>query len=219
MVIVVDGYNAPVVRRSACIWLLDMRAPSPPSSSTRRTCLTRPRAPRPHPFLLFFLLYKTVCATTQTAGNFVDLVQRGFYDGMEIQRSDGFVIQTGKPANADGFVEGGKVIGLSAHELSQYRGMHKARLVSSPSFVVCALDGPQQPTHHTTRFTRVGSAQVRTIPLEIMVKGDKVPVYGTTLEDIGRYQEQVPACAHACPLGLSPFVAFSASCSIEIDPP
>ena len=32
-----------------------------------------------------------------TAGNFVDLVQRGFYNGMEIQRSDGFVVQTGDP--------------------------------------------------------------------------------------------------------------------------
>jgi hypothetical protein len=29
-----------------------------------------------------------------SAGNFVDLVQRGLYKGMAIQRSDGFVIQT-----------------------------------------------------------------------------------------------------------------------------
>lgn len=32
-----------------------------------------------------------------TAGNFIDLVQRGFYNNMEIQRSDGFVVQTGDP--------------------------------------------------------------------------------------------------------------------------
>jgi len=32
-----------------------------------------------------------------TGGNFVDLVQRGFYDGMKVQRSDGFVVQTGDP--------------------------------------------------------------------------------------------------------------------------
>jgi Cyclophilin type peptidyl-prolyl cis-trans isomerase/CLD len=32
-----------------------------------------------------------------TAGNFVDLVTRKFYDGMEVQRSDGFVVQTGDP--------------------------------------------------------------------------------------------------------------------------
>jgi len=31
-------------------------------------------------------------------GNFVDLVQRGLYNGMSIQRSDGFVIQTGDTA-------------------------------------------------------------------------------------------------------------------------
>ena len=29
-----------------------------------------------------------------SAGNFVDLVQRKFYDGMEVQRSDGFVVQS-----------------------------------------------------------------------------------------------------------------------------
>ena len=41
-----------------------------------------------------------------TAGNFADLVERGFYDGMEIQRSDGFVVQSGKPGkNQDGFVD------------------------------------------------------------------------------------------------------------------
>ena len=32
-----------------------------------------------------------------TAGNFIDLVQRGFYNNMEIQRADGFIVQTGDP--------------------------------------------------------------------------------------------------------------------------
>ncbi len=32
-----------------------------------------------------------------TAGDFVDLVSRGFYTGMEIQRADGFIVQTGDP--------------------------------------------------------------------------------------------------------------------------
>lgn len=41
-----------------------------------------------------------------SAGQFVDLVQRKFYDGMEIQRADGFVVQTGDPAGpAEGFVD------------------------------------------------------------------------------------------------------------------
>ena len=44
-----------------------------------------------------------------TAGNFVDLAARRFYDGMEFQRADGFVVQTGDPGNAEaGYVEGGK---------------------------------------------------------------------------------------------------------------
>ena len=41
-----------------------------------------------------------------TSGNFVDLVGRKFYDGMEIQRSDGFVVQTGDPSGeAAGFID------------------------------------------------------------------------------------------------------------------
>ncbi|EFN59625.1 hypothetical protein CHLNCDRAFT_33486 [Chlorella variabilis] len=74
-----------------------------------------------------------------SAGDFVDLVRRGFYTGMEIQRADGFVVQTGKP---DGSSQGFEVDG-----------------------------------------------KVRTIPLEVMVKGDKVPVYEETLEDLGRFRE------------------------------
>lgn len=77
-----------------------------------------------------------------TAGNFVDLVERHFYDGMEIQRADGFVVQTGDPEGpAEGFID--------------------------PS-----------------------TEKTRTIPLEIMVEGEKAPVYGATLEDIGLYKAQ-----------------------------
>ncbi|KAM7509119.1 hypothetical protein LguiA_019572 [Lonicera macranthoides] len=77
-----------------------------------------------------------------TAGNFVDLVERHFYDGMEIQRADGFVVQTGDPEGpADGFID--------------------------PS-----------------------TEKTRTIPLEIMVEGEKVPFYGATLEELGLYKAQ-----------------------------
>jgi len=73
-----------------------------------------------------------------TGGNFVDLVNKGFYNNMEIQRSDGFVVQTGDPAGpADGYIPSGE-------------------------------KGP------------------RTIPLEIMVKGDKVPMWGSTTEEDSR---------------------------------
>ncbi|KAK8996070.1 hypothetical protein V6N11_076319 [Hibiscus sabdariffa] len=77
-----------------------------------------------------------------TAGNFVDLVQRRFYDGMEIQRADGFVVQTGDPEGpAEGFID--------------------------PS-----------------------TEKTRTIPLEIMVGGEKTPFYGATLEELGLYKAQ-----------------------------
>lgn len=40
-----------------------------------------------------------------TGGNFIELVGKGFYDNMDIQRSDGFVVQTGDPkGEAVGYV-------------------------------------------------------------------------------------------------------------------
>eukprot|EP00245_Coleochaete_scutata_P004856 TRINITY_DN178_c0_g2_i1.p1 TRINITY_DN178_c0_g2~~TRINITY_DN178_c0_g2_i1.p1 ORF type:complete len:375 (+),score=92.00 TRINITY_DN178_c0_g2_i1:62-1126(+) len=75
-----------------------------------------------------------------TAGNFIDLVERHFYDGMEIQRADGFVVQTGDP------------------------------------------DGPAEG------FVDPATGKERKIPLEIKVVTDKEPIYGDTLEDLGRYK-------------------------------
>jgi peptidylprolyl isomerase len=78
-----------------------------------------------------------------TAGNFVDLVQRGFYDGLEFTRAEDFyVLQIGDPP--------GKEVGFVDPKTNQYRA----------------------------------------IPLEVMVKGDKKPTYGITLEDAGRYLDQ-----------------------------
>ena len=52
-----------------------------------------------------FLLYFTLSKAPVTGGNFIELVKRGFYDNMDIQRSDGFVVQTGDPkGEADGYV-------------------------------------------------------------------------------------------------------------------
>ncbi|MBD2257471.1 peptidylprolyl isomerase [Pseudanabaena sp. FACHB-2040] len=75
-----------------------------------------------------------------TAGNFLDLIQRGFYDGVEFTRAeDNYVLQTGDPAGPeDGFID------------------------------------PK-------------TKQYRAIPLEILVAGDDQPVYGSTLEDLGRF--------------------------------
>ncbi|CAL8467454.1 g6992 [Coccomyxa elongata] len=45
-----------------------------------------------------------------TGGDFIDLVHRGFYNNMEIQRADGFIVQTGDPGPPDnGFREGDHV--------------------------------------------------------------------------------------------------------------
>lgn len=44
-----------------------------------------------------------------SAGCFMDLVQKGWYDGMAIQRADGFVVQTGKPeGKGQGYIEPGE---------------------------------------------------------------------------------------------------------------
>lgn len=77
-----------------------------------------------------------------TGGNFVDLVQRGFYDGMPfIRAEDNYVLQTGDPEGPeDGFID------------------------------------PQ-------------TGEYRAVPLEILVKGDEVPIYGATLEELGRYMD------------------------------
>ncbi|KAI8462853.1 MAG: cyclophilin type peptidyl-prolyl cis-trans isomerase/CLD-domain-containing protein [Monoraphidium minutum] len=41
-----------------------------------------------------------------SAGQFLELVQMGFYDGMDVQRADGFVVQTGDPDGpATGYVD------------------------------------------------------------------------------------------------------------------
>ncbi|WP_008309571.1 peptidylprolyl isomerase [Leptolyngbya sp. PCC 6406] len=88
-----------------------------------------------------------------TAGNFVDLVQRGFYDHLPfIRAEDNYVLQTGDPVGPDeGFID------------------------------------PK-------------TGEYRSIPLEILVKGETEPVYGNTLESLGRYLEQP----------VLPFSAFGA---------
>ncbi len=76
-------------------------------------------------------------------GNFVDLVQRGFYDGLDFIRAEDFyILQAGDPPGEDdGFID------------------------------------PQ-------------TGEYRAIPLEVLVQGDEKPVYGITLEELGRYLDQ-----------------------------
>ncbi|MBE9094684.1 peptidylprolyl isomerase [Tychonema sp. LEGE 07203] len=78
-----------------------------------------------------------------TAGNFVDLVDRGFYDGLPFIRSEeSYVLQTGDPE--------GKEVG----------------------------------------FIDPATGKYRSVPLEVLVRDEKEPVYGITLEDAGRYRDE-----------------------------
>lgn len=76
-------------------------------------------------------------------GNFVDLVKRGFYDGLDFNRAEDFyILQAGDPP--------GEEVGFIDPKTKEYRA----------------------------------------IPLEVLVKGDDLPVYGETLEELGRYLDQ-----------------------------
>jgi peptidylprolyl isomerase len=78
-----------------------------------------------------------------TAGNFVDLVQRGFYDNLAFTRAENdYVLQIGDPP--------GEEVGFVDPKTKKYRA----------------------------------------VPLEVMVKGDKEPMYGITMEDAGRYRDE-----------------------------
>jgi peptidylprolyl isomerase len=78
-----------------------------------------------------------------TAGNFVDLVQRGFYNNLTFTRAEkDYVLQIGDPP--------GDEVGFIDPKTKKYRA----------------------------------------IPLEMMVKGDKAPMYGITMEDAGRFREE-----------------------------
>lgn len=78
-----------------------------------------------------------------TAGNFVDLVQRGFYNNLEFTRAENdYVLQIGDPPGAE--------VGFIDPKTKKYRS----------------------------------------VPLEMMVKGDKEPMYGITMEDAGRFREE-----------------------------
>jgi peptidylprolyl isomerase len=78
-----------------------------------------------------------------TAGNFVDLVQRGFYNNLAFTRAENdYVLQIGDPPGAE--------VGFIDPKTKKYRA----------------------------------------VPLEVMVKGDKEPMYGITMEDAGRYRDE-----------------------------
>ncbi|KAL3906027.1 MAG: hypothetical protein SGILL_009443, partial [Bacillariaceae sp.] len=72
---------------------------------------------------------KMVMVIDGYTGNFVDLVKKGFYDNMKIQRSDGFVVQTGEPdGEAFGYTGGAASKSIGA-------GPHGERLIPTEIFV------------------------------------------------------------------------------------
>lgn len=75
-----------------------------------------------------------------TGGNFVDLVEKGFYNNMAIQRSDGFVVQTGDPDGTPFGYTGGKA-GKAVGE-----GPNGERLIPCEISIV----GDKTPLYETT---------------------------------------------------------------------
>nr|XP_024385266.1 peptidyl-prolyl cis-trans isomerase CYP38, chloroplastic-like isoform X1 [Physcomitrium patens] len=107
-----------------------------------------------------------------TAGNFVDLVQRKFYDGMEIQRGVWSLYRSMSSLT----VISGLCGPCNIYQLSWS--------VSADGFVVQTGD-PEGPADG---FVDPATGKVRTVPLEIMVDGEKEPIYGATLEELGKYK-------------------------------
>lgn len=92
-------------------------------------------------------------AAPVTAGNFIDLVTKGFYDNMEIQRSDGFVVQTGDPKGvAEGYVgKPSKSVGA---------GKNGERLIPNEIFV----KGDKGPFYETTIEDEGRGGQATVLP-------------------------------------------------------
>lgn len=97
LTIVVDGYNAPVSAGEYHVLV---------SGCASAAEVLHYQAYQNQVLPLPLLLHHVATSAACPAGQFVDLVQRKFYDGMEIQRADGFVVQTGDPDGPeDGFLD------------------------------------------------------------------------------------------------------------------
>ena len=97
--------------------------------------------------------YYSIHLAPITGGNFIDLVNKGFYTNMMIQRSDGFVVQTGDPeGQADGYVgTPGKALGA---------GKHGERLIPLETFI----KGDKGPFYETTMEDEGRGGQATVLP-------------------------------------------------------
>lgn len=123
--------------------------------------------PLPYPCLLSLSQYWTFPTHTSispfsnplnvlapvTSGNFVDLVNKGFYNKMAIQRSDGFVVQTGKP---DGDAEG--YVGTPSKSVGA--GTKGERLIPLETFI----KGDKGPFYETTMEDEGRGGQATVLP-------------------------------------------------------
>jgi len=88
-----------------------------------------------------------------TGGNFVELVQNGFYNNMDIQRSDGFVVQTGDPkGEADGYV--------ATPSKSVGKGKHGERLIPLEIFA----KGDKGPFYESTIEDELRGGEATVLP-------------------------------------------------------
>ena len=94
-----------------------------------------------------------------TSGQFVDLVSKGFYDGMDVQRADDFVVQTGDPdprKGPHGFLDPEREDALRNVPLEIKRTVDKVRARMS-----CAREGVAAPACAAGARARAARADLR----------------------------------------------------------
>ncbi|KAK8969781.1 hypothetical protein KSP40_PGU004474 [Platanthera guangdongensis] len=133
-----------------------------------------------------------------TAGNFIDLVERHFYDGMEIQRDEARRKMTkvkmplhkrsrSRESSDIGKKEEATAFSLSSNRLLGVSILKRTSTGCKTDGFVVQTGDPEGPAEG---FIDPSTEKVRTIPLELMVAGYKEPVYGQTLEELGLYKAQ-----------------------------
>jgi len=93
-------------------------------------------------------------AAPVTSGNFVELVEKGFYTNMKIQRSDGFVVQTGDP-------DGPAVGYVAPPSKSVGKGKNGERLL--PLEITLTKDYPAKPALYEVTMDEEGRGGEATV--------------------------------------------------------
>ena len=112
-----------------------------------------------------------------TAGNFVDIARRGFYDGLTIQRADGFIVQTGDPDGPVGILlcsigrQGPCCCPGQSIPMVLYRALKGLRFAMVGPRCSClrAHAGRQAGMRSCSRRRRLGSPKEDVLPQETSV--------------------------------------------------